>query len=509
MNGIHHLFLLLVVKEIQSDDIPGHSPNTFNQENYAANQVFHRNVTMHNVTKDCGDLQEIMNIETRCKFNLQQLVIQGFPWHVPYKQVSGQHETNYYRNVRDSMDSLDHVCHILDETEQCFKEHSIRDYCLNAAHSFFLKMDFEFICHQRQRDENLVRSLQCLLDKRVLVMLFFRVLRDCSGGVNILDDLMVRMANIYFYSLNVNPYRDMPFFFHFYCLPKTVISSCIGQIVEAQCGAMSSDLVQKYLMYLQDQVGQGLERVGLPSTICDQNIYADTPPISSNHHKPTLFEQFYSVPQGTAMDTIFGRVLAAILQKHSIEENPCNYPIPYASYLTCVMSSDDKYEKSRFSILQFAHQMIDFFYHGTQCNRLGYFSSCWNLLQEICGPKVRGFAQHATLMVEGCKVQSEMDAAGCPWQDMLVTHYIQAGRVTPWPFTLQGLGNPLFLESSVNSKSSILNDLEKFISHLEPGVEEISRKCGERPAKRLRLLFQKLRLLQLDAFLYAAEHGSR
>ncbi len=122
---------------------------------------------------------------------------------------------------------------------------------------------------------------------------------------------------------------------------------------------------------------------------------------------------------------------------------------------------------------------------------------------EPAGPKVQGLGQHATLFVKGCKIQSDMDTIGCHWQDMLLPHYIHASRVTVWPTTNQCLVNPMFLDDAkYGSFNSVMYDLDTVISLLQPGVEEISRKCGSQPAKRLRDLFNNIRYLQRDAMKY-------
>ncbi len=138
------------------------------------------------------------------------------------------------------------------------------------------------------------------------------------------------------------------------------------------------------------------------------------------------------------------------------------------------MFADDRSEKSKFNILQFAHQQLGVSYHGVQCSRLEEFTACWNLLQQICGPKVRGWELHATLLVEGCKIQSELDTVGCHWQDMLLPHYIQASRLTVWPMVSQCLQDPMYLESSYysltfNMFNSVMDDLNTVISLLQPG----------------------------------------
>ncbi len=174
------------------------------------------------------------------------------------------------------------------------------------------------------------------------------------------------------------------------------------------------------------------------------------------------------------------------------------YSDVHVAYIACVMSSDDKSEKGRFNILQFAHGRFTVLYHGAQCSRLEFFTACWNLLQEICGSKVRGLEQHATLWVQGCKIQSDMDAVGCHWQDMLLRYYIDASHVTTWPLTSHCLGNPLYLEDSYyGTINDIMANLDTVIAFLQQGAKEISRKCGP----NIRSLLNQLRYLQRDTIL--------
>ncbi len=94
-----------------------------------------------------------------------------------------------------------------------------------------------------------------------------------------------------------------------------------------------------------------------------------------------------------------------------------------------------------------------------------------------------------------------MDSAGCHWQDMLLPYYIKASSVTLWPLSYQCLGNPMLIDY-MNYRSTVINDLDAVISLLQPGVEEISRKCGVEPANRVRRLLNKLHFLQHDALKY-------
>ncbi len=95
-----------------------------------------------------------------------------------------------------------------------------------------------------------------------------------------------------------------------------------------------------------------------------------------------------------------------------------------------------------------------------------------------------------------------METVGCKWQDMLLPHYIHASRVTVWPIVTQCLVNPMSIDDADHS-STVMDDLDTVIALLQPGVEEISWKCGPQPAKRLRLLLNKLRFLQRDALEFA------
>ncbi len=62
----------------------------------------------------------------------------------------------------------------------------------------------------------------------------------------------------------------------------------------------------------------------------------------------------------------------------------------------------------------------------------------------------------------------------------------------------------MFLENAhyALSFNGIMDELDIVISLLQPGVDEIFRKCAPRPAKQLRSLLNKLHYLQRDAERY-------
>ncbi len=461
---------------------------------------------VHNVTVYCGGYTNRKQIVLGCQWGLQHLTWYGYPWTPTDRQRNyrrNRNATDRNSTLRDALDSLNHVCQNYDRSQICLEERGIRDYCLFTTGYDNFQIQFQFICHHQRRDENLVHSLRCLYNTRVLAMLFFHIADRCRG-TGILDDIMRRHKNAYFYAMGIRPGQEQTIVPPLFCLPKSVISTCIRGIVEDKCGSMTANLVTDFLVYIHNRFDKALESVALSSNICDHDISSDMmpskPSIPSGHTKLGVSGLLEITAPGTALDTVWGKMLKAYLHRQSGEQL-CTTDNSIVAYFTCVLSSDVKPERSKFNILQFAHRIVPIIYHGTQCSRLKEFTSCWNLLQEICGPKVRGFEQHATLLMEGCKIESEMDTIGCDWQDMLLPHYIQASRVTVWPMTVQCLGNPMSFDAS-DYNSTIMGDLDNLISLLQPGVEEISRKCGPQPAKRLRLLFNKLRYLQRDALKY-------
>ena len=291
------------------------------------------------------------------------------------------------------------------------------------------------------------------------------------------------------------------------CMRRPVVSTCIRGIVEGPCGTMTADLVENYLGYIQDWYSQALQSAGLNFNICDgetiPKMVLSRLPIPSGRTKLGFSRLVEITAPGTALYTVWGKTLLASVQNMS-KADFCTTGNVWVAYLACIMSADDRSEKSKFNILQFPQQMAPIYPGLTRCSRLKEFTACWNLLQKTCGARVHALAQHATLTVECCEIQSQMDTDGCHWQDMLLPHYLKASRVTVWPLASQCLNNPMHLESCFPGLSfnGIMRELDTVISLLHPGVEEISRKCGSRPAKHLGALLNKIHYLQRDAYNY-------
>ncbi len=271
----------------------------------------HSSDTVHNITIDCGTRRVLIKNAWQCQWDLCQVAGYGYPWYPKSSQRNSRYKLNAPdRNItlRDALDSLNHMCHTYDRSQTCLEEKGIQDYCLATINPGLVShVEFQFICHQQQRDENLVRSLQCLYDNRLMVMLYFHIAGRCRG-MGILDGIMRHYKNAMFYAWNIKPVMDQASpRLSLYCIPRSVIQTCIRGIVEDHCGTMTADLVQKYLVSPQGWYGQTLQSAGLNSNICDRDISSDLVPsrlpIPSGHTRLTISRLLEVTAAGTALDT--------------------------------------------------------------------------------------------------------------------------------------------------------------------------------------------------------------
>ena len=201
---------------------------------------------------------------------------------------------------------------------------------------------------------------------------------------------------------------------------------------------------------------------------------------------------------GSALDTVFGRVLTSMLLSATAEEL-CDCEHLYGAYTACVFLSDDLGEKHRFNLLQYSHQLLSLWYHGSSCHRIVPFQACWDQLKEICGPRTRFFEQHATLLVQGCAIQRYMDAKGCQWQDMLMRQYIRASELTVWPTIIQPMGDPMRLKKNEYSLEQLRKDYKRLLEIVQGEVAEVTAKCGQEAAALLYGFYRNISYSQYDA----------
>ncbi len=438
MSALKETYLLILVlgaNEIRSERYPIGLNFRLRKRFMKSSFITHPS---YNVTLDCKESQKLV---LRCLLPLKTTVLGGYPWtggslgHVG-SLANGQNTTDDARTLKDPLDALYRVCDIQDHAEKC--QAGIPDFCVLGTYWIGqVYFALQFICSQRHRSENLVRSLQCLHSKRSLTMLFFNIRQRCSQDKDILDNIMMGIKNVYFVYLNVWPVFIRAGFLYLYCVPRSSISTCIRPIIDDQCGAVSADLVGKFVLYLQAKANRALESAGLPTDICvhsipvcniQKGIYQHLNSLSMSpyfeHVKETEFFQVLekAIP-GSGLDSVWGHSLVLFLH-YIVEKNDhCAKNLTFFfAYEICMLSSLDVSEKNRFNILQHAHQLLHTDSRcGLHCSRLECFKACWGVLQQVCGSKARPFMLHATLLIEGCELQSVMDNVGCPLAGYAVT----------------------------------------------------------------------------------------
>ena len=149
------------------------SSRPYSREENASFGTSQKSNDVYNVTVDCGDHSALRGVVYQCQEDLRQLTEYGYPWRPHGREIDTTTNSNVtQRNItlRDALDSLNNLCRVHDRRRACLEESGVQDYCLGTAKYNLYQWDFQFICHQRKRDGNLARSLQCLHDKRVLVM---------------------------------------------------------------------------------------------------------------------------------------------------------------------------------------------------------------------------------------------------------------------------------------------------------------------------------------------------
>ncbi len=475
---------------------------------------------VHNVTVNCPP--DAARLASHCLTDLERLSHMGYPWH-PYDIK--RNEQKYARMSRgndivDPLDALGNLCHVLRRSDKCLQENAIPDACLILLpdYTFYKQINFRFLCGRR--DTSLIRSLTCLHEHRLLTTLYYRMGQRYSSGMDILDQLMAAKKNVIFYTLNVEPLFAIINVPLLYCLPEAAVSEYVWPIIEDQCGNETATLVSDFIRHIQTVQAGVLLDAGLNPDLCHYQV-----PVSSDGHVRVsgsgkyVLSDFSRMPNstqesrkealkkfvtssfpGTAADTVKGRGLADELQ--TIEtEDICHQRNVYITYAVCLLASDEIQDRGKFNLLQFAHQQLGFYYHGSHCGSLDQFKACWNLLKETCNPQTRGLVHHALLFIEGCEIQNEMDDISCPWQDFLLGRYLKVSGITPWPMATQRSENPLYLQSAyLAHPGDAIQSLQPMFNILLDGVDEIGRRCDAKVAERLRGLYKRLSYAVFDTF---------
>ncbi len=115
------LVSVLVLTDCGNSAIHSRPYSRFVTRDVSSSQTF----TWHNATVNCGDWVVLYNTTMHCQRDLIQLALQGYPWSAPGRQKTPRTVQNVTDNLRDALDSLNHVCYIEDRSQQCLWENHI------------------------------------------------------------------------------------------------------------------------------------------------------------------------------------------------------------------------------------------------------------------------------------------------------------------------------------------------------------------------------------------------
>ncbi len=452
----------------------------------------------------------------QCGRDIVRLAINGFPWSLPsMSQTKNQHRNQQVEpgNFNDSLDLINHMCKVFDDFSRCLDQHAIPDECLIAGvgSGFKQHVVFEFVCHIQQRGTDLLHSLQCLKDTRVVDLLVF-YLADRTGTH--IDDMAQGTVNALFRLLQSEEvwlkYFTNPVTLYslasagLICLPQSVLSHHVSFIIDRKCGSHAAYLVRDFYLYFRTRFNSVLGKMGFTTNICDKKTRRN-PTIGSVSAVPDdtkrdgvlnrSIDQFLEENSpGTAMDTAWGRFIRVTIASMA-EKEFCDPVLGTIKFQACLFVSYNPSGKARFNVLPYAHSVGPYnFAPFPDSSSLKLFRSCWNILQQMCGPNTTYYEYEYRISAGSREIQKMMDNVTCEWQDMLIRLYIEASEHgNLWPTSLNVNHNPMFLTSANYSYGSVTTSMSGLISVLSYGVKEISVRCSVVSAKRFKLLYHQLK----------------
>ncbi len=453
----------------------------------------------------------------QCSKNLNQLASNGFPWTQAdmtelQDQIRNQ-QNQSHSNLGDPMDPINHVCEVFGDFLKCLDQHAIPSECMLTSDpiGFIFHTIFQFICHLQPRSTDLLHSLRCLKETRVLDLLVLYLADRTGTGV---DDMAQGNVNALFRFLNsdilyfkffTNPLTmDMAVSRGLICLPESVISQDVTFIVDRKCGSHAADLARDFYLYYRTRFNGVLSKIGLPTNICNketrkksviESLYATPDDTSGDGMLSRSFEQFLAKNSpGTAMDTAYGHIVRAILALVP-DRKFCNPLIQLQpAFLACLLLSYKPSGKARFNILPFAHSVSFPFSPYPDSSSLRLFRSCWNILQQMCGRNTSYFGYMYHVSAGSREIQRVMDNMTCEWQDTLIRLYIKTSEQgNIWPTGLNAGHRPMLLSTGRHTYGNLTNSMSHLISVVTHGVKEISTRCSTASAKRMELFYNRLK----------------
>ncbi len=467
--------------------------------------------------------REIVRKQDECVTKLALLLSSGFPWAtdaMPETQNQTRNQDRQRRTLGDPLDPINYVCQVFGDFLRCLGP--IPMECRVTGRNFEIYTSFTFICHKQPRSIDLLHSLQCLKESRVLDLL---VLYLANRPGTHIDDMAQGTVNALFRMLNsselIGKYYGSPilltsaFAAGYVCLPERVISHDVSFIIDRKCGAHAADLVRDYYLYYRTTLNSAFSKMGFPDNMCDKEtrrnptidrVFAAPDYVGNDGTLSREFCQFLEENSpGTGMDTAYGASLMHII-KNMRDRDFCK-PILGLMVVTetCFLLSYDPSGKARFNVLEYAHSINNVpFQPFPDSSSLKMLHSCWNLLQQICGHNITYWEYNYRVSAGSSEIQRMMDDLTCEWQGMLIGHYIEAsehGNI--WPTILSMPYNAMYLSNATFTFGGLTNSMSDLLSVVSRGVKEISAKCGMASANRIRLFYDRLQykfydMLQLE-----------
>ncbi len=446
---------------------------------------------------------------TQCAKDLIALQMNGFPWSmaVPSQfQNQIRNQQNRNDNLTDPLDPINRMCDVFEDFLGCLDQHAITNVCLLSGERFRCHIIFQFICHVQQRSTDLLHSLQCLQESRVLDLLIIHLagrpgthINDMAqGNVNSLFRLLNRDGLVQNYTINPLSVNRVVIT-GLICLPESVISQDVSFIIDRKCGSHAAELAVNFYLYFRTRFNSVLGKIGFTSNICDKpsgRDYATPTVIESDGTSTRLFDRFLEENSpGTAMDTAFGHDLGAYLKSIPAREF-CN-PLRKlrVSFLACVLLSYDPSGKASFNILQYAHSVLySPFTPSPDSSSLTIFRSCYNLLRQVCGANATYFEYEYLVSAGSRAIQRMMTNLTCEWQDMVMRLYIEAsehGNI--WPTGYNAPARPMCLSNGIYTFGRIASSMSDLFYVVSQGAKEISAKCSITSAKRIKMFYRRLK----------------
>ncbi len=459
-----------------------HLTQAFDQ-NSKTEQELHINEKYENTRTTQAICNEgIFLMMRNCQKDLYPLIRNGFPWRVGNEneiQPQGPSRRQLKNIIQDPLDPVNHLCDVFEDFLKCIDEHSIPKTCLltGSGQTFRMHTIFNFICNKEPRTIDLLHSLRCLQETRVVDLLIFHLAH--TYGTSLIDLQAQGTTNAMFRFLDIIPvtytyFNTLAFYkmanLGLICLPESVISHHVPFIVNGKCGSQAANLIRTYYFYFRAQFNDVLDKMGVRTNICDKNSHNNPTRGIENHMTPEnihvepplrSFEQFLEDRSpGTALDTEYGRFVKRVIKDTKVQKF-CDPVYALAtSFQACLLLSYDISGKGMFNVLHYAHSMTLPYTDYPRALTMKRVNSCWSLLQQICVANSTYFEYNYLVSTGSSHIQTMMDNLTCKWQDMLIGHYIatsEDGNI--WPTAFNVPKRPLLLSRGIYTLGDFQNSM--------------------------------------------------